>query len=149
MNCYLPATREECRNGPRPCGLLSCQHHFWWLHVDDPNPKYLARRILSKHTDEEIIRKFVIEPAYSCFLDWYEENVQATLVEVAELAGFSKQRTDQIQKKAIAKIIQYPRIQGKLVEYEPLLWEREEWRDCKSHLRDFLRIAWRYEIGKR
>ncbi len=129
MECTLPDSRVECKDGSRPCSLVSCSHHFFWLGVDEQNPREYARTILSKFTDSEIIQQFIIDPAWTCFLDWFDARREepGTLQEIANLCGFSKERTRQVQNRALAKIQRYPRIQKLILEYKDHLQEHDQW----------------------
>lgn len=143
MECSLPDSRVECLNGSRPCSLVSCSHHFFWLGVDEQNPREYARTILSKFTDKEIIQQFIVDPPWTCFLDWFDARLEepGTLQEIANLGGFSKERTRQVQARALAKIRRYPRIRQFIHEYEDHFKEGSEWEPTKVHTkcRTFLR----------
>jgi len=31
----VPATRADCKDGPRPCPFYRCKHHLWFVVTDD------------------------------------------------------------------------------------------------------------------
>jgi hypothetical protein len=87
-----PATREECREAPRPCPHVSCRHHLYL----DVNPN--TGTIKLNFPDLE-----VWELGVSCALD--VADLGGTAIEqVSELLNVTRERIRQIETQALQKL---------------------------------------------
>jgi hypothetical protein len=86
-----PRTRGECIDGPRPCPWVSCAHNLY-LDVN------AAGGITLSHPDLD-----PDEMRESCALD-VSDRGGATLDEVAEALGLTRQRAEQMEKVALRKL---------------------------------------------
>jgi hypothetical protein len=86
-----PQHRSECRDGPRPCLYVACQHH---LYADEGKANSLRINFpdLEPH-----------ELGESCALDIAEEG-GATLERVATAMGITRERVRQLEAVALAKL---------------------------------------------
>ncbi len=87
----LPRTRGECRDGARPCPLVSCRHH---LAVDVGRK---GRLTVHWEPDEEPDRP-------SCALDVAEQAGGLSPAEVATLIGVTRQGVRVVEEKAVRKM---------------------------------------------
>lgn len=88
---HLPATREECEHGERPCPYVSCKHH---LYLD------VSRKGSIKLNFPDL------EPwelPYSCALDAAEAGGLA-LEQVARLMNVTRERVRQIEERALFQL---------------------------------------------
>ncbi len=86
-----PKTRGDCEGGERPCPYVSCRHSLY-LEVNH------AGNIQFNHPD--------LEPesmADSCSLDVADRG-GATLEEIGKIMGFTRERSRQLEVKALRKI---------------------------------------------
>lgn len=84
----LPATRGECRNGPRPCPLVRCKWHLYLDVLDN------GKSIKLNHPTLE-----PWELGESCALDVAERGPQ-TLEAVAVVVNLTRERVRQIEDRA-------------------------------------------------
>lgn len=82
-----PRTRADCRNGPRPCGWVSCRHH---LYADIQKSGHL---LINSPVEPD-------QMADSCALDVAERGGM-TLVQIARILGVTKERVRQIVDTAM------------------------------------------------
>jgi hypothetical protein len=91
----LPATRAECRGGPRPCPLISCR---WNLYLDvEPNGAITLN--FPDREPEDMV--------HSCALDIAEavyEDDTARLDAVGAAMNLCGERVRQIEEKALRKL---------------------------------------------
>lgn len=87
-----PTTREECRNGPRPCPYVWCKHHLYL----DVNPK--TGSIKLNFPDME-----VWELSESCAMDVAERG-GTTLERVGELMNLTRERIRQLEVEALHRL---------------------------------------------
>jgi hypothetical protein len=87
-----PQTRDECRNGPRPCLYVSCKHHLYL----DVNPE--TGSIKLNFPDKE-----VWELEETCALDVAERG-GITLEEVGEILNLTRERIRQLEVTALDKM---------------------------------------------
>jgi hypothetical protein len=86
----LPKTRGECRDGPRPCGYLTCRHH---LALD---VSFAGGVKVHWMPDED--------PAWpTCSLDVADLG-QHNVDETAVLLGCSRERVRQVEEQALRKL---------------------------------------------
>jgi hypothetical protein len=88
-----PRTRAECVDAPRPCPFVSCKHHLYL----DVSAKTGAIKV--NFPDLE-----VWEMDRTCALDVADQG-GATLERVGELMNFTRERTRQVETKALAKVL--------------------------------------------
>ena len=88
-----PKTRGDCIDGPRPCPWVGCRHH---LYLDVlPGSGELKIRLGGEPED--------LPEDRSCALDVADRG-GATLDDLAQLAGLTRERMRQIEAKAIARL---------------------------------------------
>ena len=86
-----PATRAECANLPRPCPFYSCRYHIV--------TEVKKSGALVEHPDA----------SESCALDCVDREPDGmTLQAVADAFGLTRQRIEQIEKAALAKLAALP-----------------------------------------
>lgn len=90
---YKPRTRGECVDGPRPCPYVSCQHH---LYLDVTEAGSIKKNFPDLEPEE--MRE-------TCALDVADRG-GATLEDVGKLLNLTRERTRQIEVKAIAQVKQ-------------------------------------------
>jgi len=95
----VPATRGDCRDGPRPCPYLRCRFHLWLQEAEArPGRRHLQERggapasALQPHT------------RMTCALDIAESGEKLTYAEIGALFGVSDERARVIAEKALAKL---------------------------------------------
>lgn len=88
-----PKFRGECRDGPRPCPLVLCQHNTF-LNVTSTGRIQLAH---GKRKPEDV------PPDESCSLDVADSGSQ-TLSRVGEILGLTRERIRQIETRCLEKI---------------------------------------------
>jgi hypothetical protein len=88
----LPASRTECRGGPRPCPLVSCRYHLY-LDVDPRNG--------SLKLNFPDLQPW--ELPCSCALDVAEE-AGVTLDLIGARMGLTRERARQIEGVALARL---------------------------------------------
>lgn len=81
---WHPVTRADCIDGPRPCPFTRCRHH---LDREEKNQRLVAPRA---HPE-------------TCALDVADRG-EHTLEEVGAIMGLTRQRVEQIEKLAMAKL---------------------------------------------
>lgn len=89
----LPKSRDDCRDGPRPCPIASCSAHLKF----DVNPR--TGSISDNFPGVEIE-----DMADTCSLDVADRGPR-THEEIGRALGVTKQRAEQIEVKATAKLI--------------------------------------------
>ncbi len=104
---HRPRTRAECATAQRPCMFISCKHHLY-LDVDQRGGSI---RLNSPG-------KEVWELDETCALDVADRG-GASLEEIAELFGVSRQRVQQIERASLRKL----RASGRARELVELLVE--------------------------
>ena len=86
----LPQTRQECPT-ERPCPYVSCKHHLY-LEVTSTGSIML-----------NFPGKEPWELEQTCSIDMAESSPGLEQERVAEALGVTRQRVDQVEKKALAK----------------------------------------------
>jgi Sigma-70, region 4 len=84
-----PRTRDDCRDGPRPCPWTSCRHHLGLDVTTSGAIDYPSNGL---------------EPwelAETCALDIAERGDPLTLDQVARILGISRQRVHQVERMAL------------------------------------------------
>lgn len=92
-----PRTRGECEGVPRPCPFASCVHHL--AHAVERDGRALngdRGRTLVDDIDN-------LDPDWSCALDVADRG-GATLEELGERFGVTRERIRQLEAKALAKV---------------------------------------------
>jgi hypothetical protein len=87
-----PVTREECRNGPRPCLYVSCKFHLYL----DVNPENGAIKLNFPHLEPW-------EMTESCALDVAERGGMS-LEELGKLLNVTRERARQLEESGKRKI---------------------------------------------
>lgn len=87
-----PRTRADCADGPRPCPFYSCRYHLG-LEVH-PGTGRLILRI-----DPEQLE----QAPETCALDVADRG-GATLEEIGQALGFTRERARQIEERAFVKL---------------------------------------------
>ncbi len=87
-----PRTREDCRNGPRPCPFVSCAHHLYL----DVNADTGAIKFNFPHLD-------VWQMAETCSLDVADRG-GITLEEVGNILNLTRERIRQVETKGIDRL---------------------------------------------
>ena len=85
-----PRTRADCIRGPRPCPYVGCKHHL----------------MLDIGASGESLRLVADEPdqmAETCALDVAERG-GATLEDIGEMIGVSKEAVRQLEEKALRRL---------------------------------------------
>lgn len=88
----LPMTRDECRDGPRPCPFVSCRHHLYL----DVHP--VTGNIRLNFPDLE-----VEELEFSCSLDLADRG-PLTLDELGALLNVTRERARQLELLAMTRL---------------------------------------------
>lgn len=96
-----PRTRDECRDGPRPCPFVSCRHHLY-LEVMTENAhrkfKGAVRLNFADVAPDELERM-----PETCSLDVADHGTCVD-EEIGELMNLSRERVRQIRERAMAKV---------------------------------------------
>lgn len=87
---YIPRTRGECKDGPRPCPFVSCRHHLYLEAKGD--------KIKMNFPDME-----PDELRWSCSLDVADRG-GITLEEVGSLMNITRERVRQIEGRAAHRV---------------------------------------------
>lgn len=103
----VPASREECRNAPRPCPFVRCEHHLWLVEGRDRRGRRPA--------GGELEPALQAPTRTTCALDVSETEEERSAEEVAELLGLSPRRVQQILRGAIAKLRSRGRTEDELL----------------------------------
>jgi len=101
-----PRTRDECRNGKRPCLYVSCRHHLYL----DVNP--MTGSVKLNFPDKE-----VWDLEETCALDVAERG-GITLEEVGSIMNLTRERIRQVEVNGLAKLRSVPEEDGGLVAFE-------------------------------
>lgn len=96
-----PRTRGECSDVPRPCPFVSCKYHLYL----DVNPATGTIKYNHPNIPPDLMSE-------SCALDVADNEIpehgnnrlDASLVQIAKHTGLTKQRVQQIEKSALAKL---------------------------------------------
>jgi len=93
-----PKKRADCSSEIRPCPWIGCKHHMFWCFTDraTPRPQSSIQALLEKMTDEQIIEK-IISLKETCVLDVIDKLGRATLQDIADLLGITRERVRQIE----------------------------------------------------
>ena len=89
----LPASRDECRDGPRPCPFIRCR---WNLYLDVLGPRTIRMNFPHLHP-------WQVPPDRSCALDIAERG-PATLSEIGDALGLTRERARQVESEALRKL---------------------------------------------
>jgi hypothetical protein len=92
LRLLRPRRRADCEGGQRPCAFVSCK---WHLYLD-VNPSTGSIKVNFPHLE-------VWELPETCALDIASRGGE-TLEEVGELMNITRERTRQIEEKALAQI---------------------------------------------
>lgn len=84
-------TREDCRDGPRPCPHVSCRHHLL-LEVTDAG----SLRILQPTTDVSAMGE-------TCSLDLAERGTMS-LDQIGQILKLSRERIRQLEETALVRL---------------------------------------------
>lgn len=87
-----PKTRGECGNVERPCPFVSCKHHLYL----DVNPQTGSMKLNFPDLEPHQLLE-------SCSLDVADRG-GITLEEVGELMNFTRERTRQLEVRALLKL---------------------------------------------
>lgn len=87
-----PRTREECKDGPRPCPWVSCSHHLYL----DVNPETGSLKL-------NFPRLEVWEMAETCSLDVADRG-GITLEEVGAILNLTRERIRQVETRGLDKM---------------------------------------------
>jgi hypothetical protein len=91
-----PATRDECRDGPRPCQAFLCVHHLWRQDEIAGRPWPDGRKPLPTVTPWT---------SESCAMDIAERYPDGlSRAEVGKALGFCGERARQVEERALEKI---------------------------------------------
>lgn len=96
----LPMTRGECKDGARPCPLVSCKHHLYL----DVNPRTGSFKLTFPDLEVENM-------AHSCALDVAEQGGVA-LEDVGIVMNLTRERVRQLEVKALQKLEAYCKAHG-------------------------------------
>ncbi len=100
----LPLTRGECADGPRPCPLVTCRHHLYVLHLS-----HTALHVQYPNLPVEEALEAMPE---TCSLDFADAVGGASLEDVGEAMGISRQRVQQIEAEGLAAVVGEARKEG-------------------------------------
>jgi len=89
-----PRTRADCEHIPRPCPFVSCKHNMF---LDATNKD---RSIKLNFPDKQ-----PCEMEESCVLDIADSTVELTYDDIARVMNLTVERSRQIEKKAIKKLL--------------------------------------------
>ncbi len=94
MKPGVPATRDQCKDGPRPCPYVTCRHHLWLLLQEDRagNPLRKAGTTLLPQSGD------------SCSLDVAERLGALSESKTAEVLGIDKSRVRSILRAGLTKL---------------------------------------------
>jgi len=96
-----PRTRSECADGlERPCPWVSCRYHLL-LDVAEDGRLYVTQDL--DEGDEDDIAKVLFRMPETCALDVAERGAN-NFVSIGRLLNVSKQRVEQVQVRALARI---------------------------------------------
>lgn len=101
-----PRTRDECREGERPCLFVSCRHHLYL----DVNP--VTGSIKLNFPDKE-----VWELDETCALDVAERG-GITLEEVGAIMNLTRERIRQVEVFGLTKLREVPEQEGGLEAFK-------------------------------
>ena len=89
----LPETRGDCVGGSRPCPLVRCKWNTYLDVLPSGRPKF-------NHLG---IEPWEADPRWSCALDVADRG-GATLAEVGQAMGLTRERARQIEVKALIRV---------------------------------------------
>lgn len=95
----LPVTRGDCKDGPRPCPMVSCRHNLYL----DVSPSGNVRLNFPDIPPEKML--------ISCSLDLADEG-PLTLDELAQVLNLTRERVRQVQDPALGRVEALLRAQG-------------------------------------
>jgi len=96
----LPASRSECRRGPRPCPYVSCRYHLLLNVASDGR---LWSQVAFDEADAESIAVAVEALGETCALDVADDG-EHTFEEVGVLMGRDAKRVFEDTQRAQAKV---------------------------------------------
>ena len=96
----LPASRTECRRGPRPCPYVSCRYHLL-LNVTSDGRLYSQRTF--DEASEDSIAKALRGMARTCALDVADEGAH-TFEEVSMVMGLDVKEVSRHSQRAQGKV---------------------------------------------
>jgi hypothetical protein len=108
----VPASRDECRDGPRPCPYVRCEHHLWMVDGRD-RP---GRRREGRPPPASIVRA---PTATSCEADVSEavkRGVRITVEAKAAMLGISDRRFRMSVQEVIEKLKRNPEARALLTD---------------------------------
>lgn len=91
----VPASREHCRDAPRPCPFVRCEHHLWLVEGRDRR----GRRPAGGELGPELRAPTMT----SCALDVADRG-ERTIEDIAASLGVTPRRVQQIMRGALAKL---------------------------------------------
>lgn len=94
-----PRSRTECLDGPRPCPWVSCRYHLL-LDVTEDGRLYNNWQV--DETSADSIADTLTAMPDTCSLDRSHEGLQQE--EIGALFSLTKQRIEQIEARAIARL---------------------------------------------
>jgi len=102
----VPATRGDCRYGPRPCPHVRCRQHLW---RDDGEERPGNRVAMRGEPPTTLAARWLLYPLQeSCALDIAERvergDREYTVQEIAALMGISVSRLHDIRRAALEKL---------------------------------------------
>jgi len=93
LQSVRPQTRDECREGIRPCPFVSCKHHLYL----DVNPR-------NGHVKYNFPNLEPWELEETCSLDIAEQEQGITLEEVGKVMNLTRERVRQVEVTGLQKI---------------------------------------------
>jgi hypothetical protein len=92
----FPATRDECRDGVRPCPWVRCRMHLYL----DVNPRTGGMKLNFPHIEPDRLDKL----EQTCALDVVDQEDAVTLERAGELLNLTRERVRQIEFAGQRKI---------------------------------------------
>jgi len=94
----MPATRAECRDGPRPCPVLRCKWHTFLDVTEEGTIKFNFPHLLAADGTPDLDGL-----AESCVLDVAERG-PSTLEEIGALLSLTRERIRQVEVDAMTHL---------------------------------------------
>jgi hypothetical protein len=112
----METTRADCRTQSRPCPWVSCKYHLALdinpatgsIHLNAGPRSRRTLAVWNRRGAEEWLERAadaLLDMPETCALD-VAERASATLEEIAELLGITRERARQIENAALAKLRQ-------------------------------------------